>query len=238
MYPLRYLVFLQFAGAPAAQSLYAIKETHKVPPEWTEAGEAAKDHIISLQIGLSPSNKNALEEYLIEISDPTHYRYKQHLSIDEVATLIRPSNETQELVESWLRDHGIWQFTWNEPARDWISTDLTIAQVEGLLQTKYSEYIHPESSAAVLRTAQYSLPKHLHGHVDLVQPTTSFFGAALASRQDKNASIAERGDILEERSSEDSISSACKGLKVTPNCIRTLYGSIDVCNPINYLTMR
>ena len=42
------------------------------------------------------------------------------------------------------------------------------------MQQKYLVYKHEASGDYLVRTTAYSLPEHLHGHVDVVQPTTMF----------------------------------------------------------------
>ena len=39
---------------------------------------------------------------------------------------------------------------------------------------EYYVWIHDTSGDAVVRTTAYSLPEHLHDHIELVQPTTMF----------------------------------------------------------------
>ena len=39
---------------------------------------------------------------------------------------------------------------------------------------EYHVWIHDASGDAVVRTTAYSLPEHLHDHIELVQPTTMF----------------------------------------------------------------
>lgn len=103
MYTSISLLFLHLASAIAAPlaaySNYAVRDSLKVPAGWTEIGEAPKDQLVHLQIGLKPSDENTLERHLLEISDPAHPRYKQYLSTEEIATLITPSDDTQTLVE-------------------------------------------------------------------------------------------------------------------------------------------
>lgn len=221
------LLLLCSAVVFAAPSDYTVKETHEVPDGWTEIRDAPKSDIIRLQIGLKASNENALEQHLLDISDPAHHRYKQYLNYNEIATLVAPTNETQDLVETWLLEHGHWSFTYHEPARDWILLDLSIGEAEELLQTRYSEFRHHESSTVVRRTTEFSLPRHLHGHIDVVQPTTSFFGAASHNRQSIVTGVEERSNAVEILNADSSVSKACKK-EVTPTCVRTLYGSIDV----------
>jgi tripeptidyl-peptidase-1 len=230
-FPLFPLVTFLFAvNAVTAPLLlgYAVKERHDIPPSWSEVGEAPKEHILHLQIGLKQSNEDVLETHLREISDPKHHRYKQYLSLEEIARLTEPSKETQERVEAWLHDHGVREYIWNEPSRDWISVNITIEKAEILLQTKYSTYLHLESSVSVHRTQEWSLPKHLHEHIDVVQPTTSFFRTAPKPPRGNNADLDARSNLIHERDSVDSLSKVCKASQTTPECVRTLYGTINV----------
>lgn len=216
------------SGAVPSSQKHVLKESHTVPGFWIEAGDAPKQSILQLQIGLKQTDDNILETHLLEVSDPEHARYKQHLTLDDVVRLTQPSKEVQSQVETWLRDHGIAHYTWNEPARDWISAKVTVEMAETLLQTKYSTFVHVESSAHVYRTREWSLPAHLHGHIDIVQPTTSFFGAALKSSRVDEPNVNLRSRHVEQRDPADD-TKACKAYTKTPDCIRTLYGTIDVC---------
>lgn len=223
------LAFVTNIFAAPTRRDYAVKETHSAPPSWSLSGDAPKDGILNLQIGLKQGAGDDLERHLLEISDPGHYRYGQHLAFDEVVELTQPSREAQELAEAWLHDHNIWQYTWHEPARDWIFANVTIGQAETLLQTKYSTFVHSESSAYVHRTQEWSLPLHLHEHIDVIQPTTSFFGAAPASGPPMDLPVRSVADPMVKREADAGKPDVCKRFHVSPECIRTLYGSIDVC---------
>jgi tripeptidyl-peptidase I len=58
------------------------------------------------QIGLTQSRFRELERRLNEVSDPSHSRYGQHLTI-EVNDLVKPTEDALELVHEWLAEHGI-----------------------------------------------------------------------------------------------------------------------------------
>lgn len=45
---------------------HAIKDSHTVPPKWSEIGSASPDQIITLQIGLKQGNFPELERHLYE----------------------------------------------------------------------------------------------------------------------------------------------------------------------------
>lgn len=158
-------------GLPA--SSYAVKERHIVPRGWSEIGKPSGSDIITLSIGLKQSNEGEVERHLMEVSDPTHHRYGDHLTAEEINAIVSPSDETVDLVHAWLTEHGILDIVKN-PARDWVTIQIPIEKAEELLQTTYSTYQHVDGST-LSRAKEWSLPLHLHEHVDVVQPTTSFW---------------------------------------------------------------
>lgn len=112
-----------------------------------------------------------LERHLYEVSDPDHHRYGQHLSADEVSSLVAPSEQSLDAVHEWLEDNNVRldqvEYT---PAKDWIVVALPVSEVEELLDTEYHVY-EDDKKSRIVRTTQYSLPKSLHGHIDVIQPT-------------------------------------------------------------------
>lgn len=167
------------AGASALpsslRSTYAVKERHIVPRGWTERGPADKAETIHLQIGVKQQNEGVVEQHLIEVSDPKHARYGQHLTAAEINELVAPSEESVKLVQDWLAEHDIDKIAFS-PAKDWIHVLIPVEKAERLLQTSYSVFEH-EDGATLSRAPEWSLPVHLHEHIDVVQPTTSFFRA-------------------------------------------------------------
>ncbi|KAJ4286678.1 hypothetical protein N0V90_012930 [Kalmusia sp. IMI 367209] len=211
-----------------ARSPYAVKETHFAPREWTKLERANGGSVVQLQIGLKQGKMDELLKHLGEVSDPDHKRYGAHLSADEVDDLVRPTKKTCDLVEEWLRENGVGDVSYNT-AKDWITVHLPLDFVERLLDTEYHNYKH-EDGHVVARTTRWSLPRHLHAHIDVIQPTTSFFrGAANAATYVKtldevhaetvanlNAASAGYGEPSE-------ISKVCNVSSVTPECFATLY---------------
>lgn len=112
-------------------------------------------------------------------------------------------------------------------AKDWITVNLPLEFVEKLLDTEYHNYKH-EDGSIVSRTTHWSLPRHLHSHIDVIQPTTSFFrGAANAATYVKT--IDEVHDEVARLSAATNggypteISKVCNVSSVTPECFATLY---------------
>ncbi|MCJ1320877.1 hypothetical protein MMC15_006218 [Xylographa vitiligo] len=220
-------------GSPIrVRTPYAVKETHPVPAKWSRVGPAPGDHVINLSIGLKSSQFDELERHLYEVSDPFHHRYGQHLSQDEVNELVKPTAEALDLVSEWLVDNGVTsgQLQYS-PAKDWIMISLPVDEVERLLDTKYSVYGSREGSYLV-RTPEWSLPKHLHDHIDVIQPTNSFFNPTpLHSNvmpvkgSPDIAAVAAMAQLSD--STDLTVAQACNVTAVTPTCLRTLYRTIN-----------
>lgn len=175
----------------------------------------------------------------VKVSDPTHSRYGQHLSSSEVQQLVQPSDETSNLVHQWLASHGYGSdHLGYSPAKDWLKITLPVEAAETLLNTEYSVYKHQDGSE-LIRTPEWSLPIHLHGHVDAIQPTNSFFrmaplstqwmaspDAAAVAEADLNSTSVAIAQALAATVSP-AAAQACDAGKITPDCLRTLYSTKD-----------
>ncbi|KIV96861.1 hypothetical protein PV10_00676 [Exophiala mesophila] len=216
---------------------YAVKDFHPVPPAWSNLGSPSSDHMISLSLGLTQSRFEELEKHLYEVSDPFHARYGQHLTAKQVHDLVKPSEEATHEIHKWLHSHGIEpdQLKYS-PAKDWISITLPLSKVEELLDTKYFVYQHNVDGSILIRTEGYSLPRYLHKHVSTIQPTNSW--ARLGGHQKRNQIQKRSKHVLVD--AEDwttapvlplpdnaTVATACNFTSVTPDCLRTLYGTLD-----------
>jgi tripeptidyl-peptidase-1 len=172
-----------------SNEIYKVKERHTVPQGWTRIASPPDSHLIHLRIGLRPRNPGLLQQHAVEVSDPSHARYGQYLSATEIKNFAAPSEQSIDMVQSWLLNHDI-ETTALNPTGDWINVHLPVRKAETLLNTTYSVYAHNDGSTLV-RAPEWSLPENLHQHIDLVQPTTSFFRAAKQTVHTKP----ERGPI-------------------------------------------
>ncbi|KAJ7233035.1 peptidase S8/S53 domain-containing protein [Mycena rebaudengoi] len=204
----------------------------EIPRGWEFHSTPAEDHPLDLRIGLKQNKLDELISSLYEVSDPAHARYGQHLSKEDVDSLVAPHPDSIEAVESWLQHHGVnpAEALFRSTASEWITVRVSIAQAERMLSTKYGVYHHPDSDSYVVRTMAYSLPQELHSHVDVVTPTTyfstfrsmratSFIQPQAASAQDDSASFAAEISPL-------AVPASC-GTTVTPACLRAMYNTTD-----------
>ena len=170
-------IFFRGGGDTSIQPLHILKERHAAPDDWTRLAQADPNHLLHLHIGVRQSNFAGLEKRLFEISDLSHHSYGAHLSAEQVNAFIAPLDETIAKLHSWLESYGIGQKQLQySPARDWISIpNITVSVAESLLKNNYHVYRRGGGQDAI-RSEEWSLPSDLHGIVDLIHPTNSFFG--------------------------------------------------------------
>lgn len=152
--------------------------------------------------------------------------------------LIKPTDDTLSLVHDWLFDNGIDRAALSyNTAKDWIKVSLPVSSIERLLDTKYSVFEH-EDGDRVARAPTWSLPAHLHDHIDAIQPTNSFFRPAgrrttyktvLPFREIGQGPPQDFTAVTQIAATPDStdvgVAKACNTSAVTPLCLRTLYGT-------------
>jgi tripeptidyl-peptidase I len=155
------------------------------------------------------------------VSDPDHLRYGQHLSAVDVQDLIRPTSDTLDLVHEWLEDNGIEDFDYS-PAKDWIKVTLPVKAAENLLGAKYSIFEH-EDGTRIVRTTEWSLPQHLHEHIDAVQPTTSFLRTVAQKSESLNLKPWTPPNYAPPTNL--TIQKVCNISSVSPECFSTLYST-------------
>lgn len=224
-------------AAPHRRDLYALKDKHPVPSKWTQIRRAPKDHTISLRIGLKQGSFAELEKQLYQVSDPSHEKYGQHLSQSEVHKLVAPSETSLAAVHDWLEENNVSLDTLSySQSKDWVVVALPVSAVENLLDTEYHVYEDDEGTQMV-RTPHYSLPRALHRHIDVVQPT-NYFGDAKRMGRPFNwryaeAHVAADQDLTpanydwNSKSASAGVSAVCNASAVTNLCLRTLYNTVD-----------
>ncbi|KAF8159850.1 peptidase S8/S53 domain-containing protein [Crassisporium funariophilum] len=208
-----------------------ISEKHswaEIPRGWAYRAPAPANHLFELRIGLKQNGIDALIENLMEISDPNHARYAQHLTKEEAEAFVAPHPDSVEAVNSWLDFHGInpEDATHRSGGGDWVTLRVSVAQAEKMLGTKYNIYRHATSGQDVVRAMSYSLPSALHSHIDVVAPTT-YFGTLRSMRSTSFLQPPQEA-VIEEPSlvpvSNAAVPASC-ATKITPACLRALYNT-------------
>ncbi|KIP08325.1 hypothetical protein PHLGIDRAFT_127064 [Phlebiopsis gigantea 11061_1 CR5-6] len=227
------VIFALSGYALAAPSTkFKLKESIAVPRGWIRRDTAPRGLTIDLRIALPQANFPLLEQHLYEVSDPFHERYGNHLTQEEVNELIAPPAESVDAVRSWLADHGLTDSAISRsPAGDWVKVRLPVSLAEEMLDAEYHVWEHA-SGDTLIRTTAYSLPEHLHGHVELVQPTTLFsrFRPQRAmfhfDQEGQSSTAADNAPAINVPSASGGTVDASCNTTVTVTCLKELYNAV------------
>jgi len=117
---------------------------------------------------LKQRNTHLLEQLFWAVSDPQNEQYGKHITLDELTTLIAPTDETIESVSTWLNQHGVtnYKLTHN---MDKMRVTVDLHTLEKLVNVTFKAYVHPKLRQIVWATVdKYSVPEDLADHIDLI----------------------------------------------------------------------
>ncbi|KJA29771.1 hypothetical protein HYPSUDRAFT_126627 [Hypholoma sublateritium FD-334 SS-4] len=221
-------------GSPSTHS-FKNRETIVAPRGWTRQTVAPADHIISLRIGLHQRNFDLLEKHLYEVSDPTHSRYGEHLSKEEVEDLVAPHSNSLSAVDEWLSEFNLKEDDIaRSPAKDWVVLTIPVSLAEKMLNTKYYVWKHGKTGNELVRTTSYSLPSHLDSHIEVVQPTTMFGQFKPAKSMISiletvdtavNTAISKVAQIITGGNSNLTVDASCN-TTITVTCLQQIYNAV------------
>ncbi|MCO5600713.1 hypothetical protein L7F22_054828 [Adiantum nelumboides] len=254
------LLALSMASLAAAKQAMVIKESVSAPPDWVRRGPAPDLHRINLQIALKQRDVSTLEQQLLDIADPDSVNYGKWLNQEQVTSYLQPAEASIGAVRRWLAEHGIEEkVSKRSVAGDWITADVTVSQARALLgEADFAVWEHRSTGEQLVRAIEYSLPRNVAEHVDLVGPTTYFSQIRALNKQGKRSTTmhwepvsTEVGDMFSDAihpllTSPDKMAKATKAAKgadgvpkvcnlsaVSMDCLRQFYRSYDykVQNP-------
>ena len=139
---------------------------------WQKRSRAPLRNIIPLRIGLKERNLHLGPQYLDDVSNPASPNYGKHWTPKSVADAFSPAEESVETVGLWLRMAGIERSRYSlSPGGNWIYLEAKVEEVETLLQTEYFIFEHALTSEAHIGCSEYSIPRDVQAHIDLITPT-------------------------------------------------------------------
>ncbi|KAM9466602.1 tripeptidyl-peptidase 1 [Clarias gariepinus] len=138
-----------------------------VPEDWTHAGRVALQEEVELTFALKQQNVDQLQELLQLVSDPDSQQYGKYLTLEEVESLVRPSQLTEKTVWTWLQGHGIRNCR-TVQTRDFLQCTMTAQVAENLLPgTEFHRY--KKGDQTIIRSSsQYSVHEDVFEHLDFV----------------------------------------------------------------------
>ncbi|KAI0833489.1 subtilisin-like protein [Trametes gibbosa] len=227
------IIVAAIAGIPSPSLARHVlhERLHTLPPRWSLHRRADPDTTLPLSIALKQSNIDQLDDYLLDVADPHSPNYGQWWTPSRVVQTFRPSTQSRNAVRMWLEGDGI------DAARVRMSRDqsymlvnVSVAEAERLLATKYYVYQHEDGSEDVGCHHGYHLPEHVREHVDLVTPTLHFEKVKLGAHARRKRSLSAAGKMkkptgapkrLMNMSHADDIKDCDKA--ATLDCFRALY---------------
>ncbi|KAF5384574.1 hypothetical protein D9757_007503 [Collybiopsis confluens] len=193
---------------------------NSIPSSWIYHSSPDPTTLLTLHFRLKPSNFDQLLGNLSQTSDHFHERYGKHLSKTQADELTRPTEQTVMEVQEWFKWHGIADGIVFSNNSQGITLTIPVSVAETLLNTTYGIYVHvSDTQNQILRTTEYSLPRHLHAHISVVSPTT-YFGS---TREMKKTNFLEPIRIEYDATSN---SNECTSA-ITPACLKDLYRTGD-----------
>ncbi|MCJ1404465.1 hypothetical protein MMC11_007690 [Xylographa trunciseda] len=174
---------ITLAGALAATAIalptsvsHVIHEKRSSLSSWVPRTDVKPKGSIRLpvRIGLTQSNLDLGHDILMDIADPSSENYGKHWTAKQIADVFAPSQESVDAIVEWLEESGIEKPRLTlSPGRNWLSFDASVTEVESLLQTEYKFYAH-ETGQGHLACDEYSVPRKLRQHIDIIMPTVHF----------------------------------------------------------------
>ncbi|KAJ7192437.1 family S53 protease [Mycena pura] len=162
------------AGNPLSGRAMAVHESvAAVPKGFAHAGPVSPSEEITLRISLAHSDIAGLEKMTYAVSDPASSLYGQHLTVEEVAEYVKPTDPTLSSVTAWLSEHGITAKSVS-PAGDILQITVPVGTADALLATQFSAFTHVASGKTSIRTLAYSVPAALQGAIQFIHPTVAF----------------------------------------------------------------
>ncbi|KAM9788056.1 tripeptidyl-peptidase 1 [Syngnathus typhle] len=138
-----------------------------VPADWTRVGRVKPTEKLELTFALTQQNVDVLEETLRVVSDPDSPQYGKYLQLEEVASLVRPSDASLKAVRGWLQSHGVTNCS-TVHTQDFLQCNLTAEVAEVLLPgSKFQRYLR-DGHPIVRSSAPYSVPDDVAQHLDFV----------------------------------------------------------------------
>ncbi|XP_078090284.1 tripeptidyl-peptidase 1 [Mustelus asterias] len=137
------------------------------PTGWIPAGRVLASDQIQLTFALKQQNTDKLHKLLEQVSDRHSPQYGKYLSLDQLSSLIQPSEVTLKTVWTWLRNNDV-QNCSTVQTLDFLKCFMSASTAEKLLTgSKFNRYT--DGHRTVIRSpVKYEIPEEIAQHVEFV----------------------------------------------------------------------
>ncbi|KAJ7183973.1 family S53 protease [Mycena filopes] len=214
-------LLLVVSAKPMERRAMAVHESRAAPARgFVNSGPAPAAKDLTLRIAIKPNNIAGLETALYAVSSPDSAQYGQHLTAEEVAEFVKPTDESLAAVTEWLSENDI-SSTAVTPAGDILQITIPVAKANELLSSSFDVFTHVDSGKTSIRTLEYSIPASLQAHVDFFHPTTSFT-RPLATPKFTAIKNKKATPITDVAPVSAAVPASC-GTTITPSCLQAIY---------------
>ncbi|KAJ3759870.1 family S53 protease-like protein [Lentinula raphanica] len=210
-------ILLQGAHASSSlrpRSMVVHESRTEVPVHYVREGSPHPQTLVDFRITLTSMNRSGLERALYDVSVPGSPLYGKHLSMEEVKSYTSASPQSVTAVTEWLAEYGITDVKLESTVHDHLTFSAPVQAANVLFDTDFHSFVHTPSGKRAIRSLQYSIPRDLVSHINVVHPTTSF---DLAKPSSVSVSYSKRSS-----ESSSSLNSSCANT-ITPQCLQDLY---------------
>ena len=149
-------------------TLLAAVGTASNPASWKQS-PLSSDTTHEIVLALPQRNLDVLERTLLEVSNPTHFRYGQYLTFEEVGKLVAPSSADRQAVRGWLEGHG---FAMGHHCHatahgEYVRCSAPVSMwTSALVDANFQRYSHVElSDVSVVRALRAQVPASVTPHL-------------------------------------------------------------------------
>lgn len=192
-----------------------------IPDGWRYSRTPSANQPIKLNFGLTQEGLHEFENALLDMSTPGHQDYGKHFqSHDEMKRMLQPSDDSLHTVQNWLEGAGVKDV---QRDADWLTVRTTVEKANELLDANFQYYVNRHKHVERLRTLEYSLPKDVVPHVNVVTPTTRF-----GQLKPNRATMHSKAKAADEAFKQAALSpSASCDTAITPECLKSIYNVGD-----------
>ncbi|CAK4031335.1 alkaline serine protease [Lecanosticta acicola] len=213
--------------------------------QWTKRDRVHSDVKLPVRIGMTQTNLDKGHDLLMDVSDPASKNYGKHWSMEEIHDMFAPSKDSVDAVRSWLEKAGVEAHRISQSAnKQWMQMDLSTAEAEALLQTKYHFFEHAPSGKATIGCDEYHVHEDVKDHVDYITPGIKLYATRTTRPPPMEiekrtfgigSGVRPQPPLLESLplpieqivdTAENLLGDLALGLcdvAITPNCIRAMY---------------
>lgn len=210
-------------AAPASTTeLEPLESLRAIPQGWRQGRSPPAAQRLRFRIALKQENAYQFEQHVLAISTPDDPKYGEHMSREELKAMLKPSSEASNAILGWLHAEGVSSSN-IEDAGDWINFYVSATEAERIMDTKFYYYSNIHNGMERIRTLHYSVPRILHQHIHMIQPTTRF-----GQVRPERSTVFEHFEMGESKESVgryhgSALNATFCNSTITPQCLRDLY---------------